>query len=176
MNISGYAAAEAADSRSCSRQEEMSNKEIIASLRPGSSELYSIMDTGYTQHNPEYVRFGEINGIHGRQVVEVMDKYHIGMTGKRLAPLLPGQPPPILSYRLIAECDLVVQVNEIWHPYPQAPGKYYASYFFNMWRLTDGKLEEHWDPDDMPSPLPDYLKVPVGYLRFGGTSNTLPAH
>jgi predicted SnoaL-like aldol condensation-catalyzing enzyme len=30
-------------------------------------------------------------------------------------------------------------------PDPRDPGKTYRSYWFDMWRVEDGKLAEHWD-------------------------------
>jgi hypothetical protein len=147
--------------RGCSRGEEAGNKLIVSSLKPGSDAFHELMAADYVQHNPEYVRFAELNGVSGREAVELLDKYRLGATGRRLGrgPPAPGQPRDDFSYKVLADCDFVVAVGEHWHPDPDRPGKFHATYFFNMWRMKDGKLAEHWDPDDLPDPLPDYLKV-----------------
>lgn len=46
---------------------------------------------------------------------------------------------------VVAEGDLVVVgiVRELTDP--RAPGKTYTTTWFDMWRIKDGKADEHWD-------------------------------
>ena len=46
---------------------------------------------------------------------------------------------------VVAEGDLVVVgvVREL--PNPKEPGKTYTTTWFDMWRIKDGKADEHWD-------------------------------
>jgi predicted SnoaL-like aldol condensation-catalyzing enzyme len=62
----------------------------------------------------------------------------------------PGPIPDRKSWRtkivsVVAENDLVVVgvVREL--PDPRAPGKTYTTTWFDMWRIRDGKADEHWD-------------------------------
>ena len=62
----------------------------------------------------------------------------------------PGPIPDAKSWRtkivsVVAEGDLVVVgiVREL--PDPRAPGKTYTTTWFDMWRIKDGKADEHWD-------------------------------
>lgn len=163
-------AGDSSDSSRCSRQEEAANKALLFQFKPGSTALYESMAPDYYQHNPEYLRFGELNGVSGRKTVELMDKLRLGLTGRRSAPPVPGQPPTNFTYRILAECDFALQVVQSWHPDPLSPGKFYATYMFNLWRMKNGKLLEHWDPDGMPDPVPEYLKVPMKDLNQRGSA------
>jgi predicted SnoaL-like aldol condensation-catalyzing enzyme len=53
---------------------------------------------------------------------------------------------------VVAEGDLVVVsfVREFDHP--TQPGKKYTTTWFDMWRIRDGKADEHWDPATIAAP------------------------
>lgn len=53
----------------------------------------------------------------------------------------PAPEPPVF----VAEGDKVVMMLARDLPDPEDPGKTYRSYWFDMWRIEDGKLAEHWD-------------------------------
>ena len=53
----------------------------------------------------------------------------------------PAPEPPVF----VAEGDKVVMMLARDLPDPDDPGKTYRSYWFDMWRIEDGKLAEHWD-------------------------------
>jgi predicted SnoaL-like aldol condensation-catalyzing enzyme len=44
-----------------------------------------------------------------------------------------------------AEGDLVIVALVRDYPDPRTPGKMYTSTWFDMWRIKDGKADEHWD-------------------------------
>lgn len=46
---------------------------------------------------------------------------------------------------MVAEGDLVVLVTMREHPHPARPGRTYTTTWFDMFRVADGKLVEHWD-------------------------------
>ena len=52
---------------------------------------------------------------------------------------------PVGEPMLVAEGNRVVMVLARDVPHPTEPGKTYRSYWFDMWRIEDGKLAEHWD-------------------------------
>lgn len=155
------------NSQACSPAQVEANKKLALTIGPNSDDL---LDPSYIQHNPQYFRFGELNGVNGRDAVMLFEQRGLdrrSMEGKMQ--LQPGQPPHNFFYKVIAECDMVVLVSQHWHPYPDNPQAFYATYFFNMWRIKEGKLMEHWDPVDMPMPMPDYLKYPLKDLNPDGT-------
>ncbi|MDN5923900.1 MAG: nuclear transport factor 2 family protein [Xanthomonadales bacterium] len=62
------------------------------------------------------------------------------------------QPKPIAStiqaklISIVAERDMVVLSFANQHADPKHPGKTYTSTWFDMFRIADGKIAEHWDP------------------------------
>jgi predicted SnoaL-like aldol condensation-catalyzing enzyme len=58
---------------------------------------------------------------------------------------------------MVAEGDLVVQVLALSHPHPLRAGATYTTTWFDMFRITDGKIVEHWDGAVRPgTPAPSY--------------------
>lgn len=103
------------------------------------------MSDRYIQHNP--------NLNSGREHVA-------GMLSKLVKP----QPiPEKLRGRIVAvtaEKDLVVVATAIRVADPTTPGESYTTTQFDMWRIKDGKADEHWDsallgpPLDLDAPPP----------------------
>lgn len=53
---------------------------------------------------------------------------------------------------VLAQDDLVVVAFAREHPDPRTSGKTYTTTWFDMWRIKDGKADEHWDPATIPPP------------------------
>jgi predicted SnoaL-like aldol condensation-catalyzing enzyme len=53
-----------------------------------------------------------------------------------------------------AEGDRVVVALVREYPDPRAAGKTYTSTWFDMWRIKDGKADEHWDGATIAPPTP----------------------
>ena len=51
-----------------------------------------------------------------------------------------------------AEGDLVVVALVRDYADPRTPGKMYTSTWFDMWRIKDGKADEHWDGATISAP------------------------
>ncbi|WP_018609150.1 nuclear transport factor 2 family protein [Uliginosibacterium gangwonense] len=87
----------------------------------------------YIQHNP--------NAASGRAGVV---HYFVDVLKVKPSPIPAKITTPIVA--VLAEGDLVVVV------YPQVvkneadPSKSYSTTWFDMWRIKDGKADEHWDP------------------------------
>lgn len=47
---------------------------------------------------------------------------------------------------MLADGDLVTMVFVREYPEPQDPTKKYTTTWFDMFRIVDGKIAEHWDP------------------------------
>jgi len=88
------------------------------------------MTEGYIQHNP--------NVATGRMAfVEFFSKI------KKPQPILEKVAAPIVS--ITAEGDLVTITFVKDYPDPKDPTKTYTSSWFDMFRIENGKLAEHWD-------------------------------
>ena len=152
--------------KQCSQAEEDKNRDIVAAIKPMSAYFHSIIADDYIQHGPEYAVFAEINKVSNKDAVKMIEENKLGRTGSRFGPRLPGQPDDDFSYKIVADCDIVIAVSKHWHPFPNDKTRFYPAYYFNMWRLENGKLAEHWDPDDLSSPVPDFLTTPLHELNL----------
>ncbi len=121
------------------------------------------MDKDYVQHNPEFKRFGEINHLHGREEFKALMPMMMSADG-------PFAPPPADApkgnplYKVMADCDMIVVLQQRYLPDPQYKGKYYEAFWFDAWRVKDGKLMEHWDAAEIPAKLPEFLLKPLSEL------------
>ena len=85
----------------------------------------------YIQHNP--------NGSSGRDGI----MRFFTRTRERLATC--GElTQPVVA--VLADDDYVTVVMPREYPHPQRQGETYTSTWFYLWRIVDGKLDEHWAP------------------------------
>lgn len=84
----------------------------------------------YIQHHP-----GVASGR------EPFIQYHIKWYQDNPVPA--GGPRPLAA--VVAKCDLVAIMHHRPRPDPDHPGRSYDSFSFDMWRIKDGKIDEHWD-------------------------------
>lgn len=93
------------------------------------------MTESYIQHNP--------NVATGRQpIVDYFTKY------VKAIPVVDTIKAPIIA--IVAEGDLVVLTFKQQYPDPKEKGKQYTSTWFDMLRVENGKIAEHWDPSTKP--------------------------
>lgn len=57
---------------------------------------------------------------------------------------------PIVA--VLATDDLVTVVLPREYPHPTKEGETYTTTWFDMWRIVDGKADEHWDPATIAAP------------------------
>jgi predicted SnoaL-like aldol condensation-catalyzing enzyme len=89
------------------------------------------MTESYIQHNP--------NVATGRQpIVDYFTKY------VKPIPVVDTIKAPLIA--IVAEGDLVVLTFKQVYPDPKEKGKQYISTWFDMLRIENGKIAEHWDP------------------------------
>lgn len=89
----------------------------------------------YMQHNP--------NVPTGRAAfVEFFSKF------AKPKPVEPRIKAPLVA--IVAEGDLVVLSFAREYPDPKNPGARYTTTWFDMFRIENGKIAEHWDPATKP--------------------------
>lgn len=67
-------------------------------------------------------------------------------------------PPKFVKTKIVAvlaDGDYVTVVTPRAYPDPRKPGQMYYTTWFDMWRFVDGKADEHWDPQTVPTPNPN---------------------
>ena len=100
-------------------------------LQGGHAEMVEQFFTpGYIQHNP--------NVTSSR---DSLAKYITQTRPKR--EIKPTLDFPLIS--LVADGDMVVIAIVSWQDDPESPGKRYANTHFDMFRIENGKIAEHWD-------------------------------
>ena len=89
------------------------------------------MAEGYIQHNPRVPT--------GRQAfIDFFTKV------RKPTPIEPKVKAPLVA--MTADGDLVTMVFVREYPEPSDPSKKYTTTWFDMFRIVDGKIAEHWDP------------------------------
>jgi predicted SnoaL-like aldol condensation-catalyzing enzyme len=97
------------------------------------------MAESYIQHNP--------NVATGRQAfVDFFSKI------RKPLPIEPRVKAPLVA--MLADGDLVVMAFAREYPDPRDPAQKYTTTWFDMFRIADGKIAEHWDPATKPVPKP----------------------
>lgn len=107
-------------------------KDLIMAGHWELAEKY--MSDRYIQHNP--------NLESGREATAMLVK--------------PEPIPEKLQGKIVAvtaENDLVVVATAMRVAHPTIPGESYTTTQFDMWRIKDGKAEEHWDSALLGPPL-----------------------
>jgi predicted SnoaL-like aldol condensation-catalyzing enzyme len=56
---------------------------------------------------------------------------------------------------VLADGDLVMVATPREFPDPRDPSKKYSTTWFDMWRIKDGKADEHWDGATIAAPNPN---------------------
>jgi predicted SnoaL-like aldol condensation-catalyzing enzyme len=102
----------------------------------------AIIQGGHTELAPEYFTAGYIQ--HNPNVATGRDAMVAYMKGTRpVRPIEPKITFPVIS--ILAEGDLVMVASVSYAPDPAAPGRKYAGTHFDMFRIENGKIAEHWD-------------------------------
>ncbi|TCR26171.1 nuclear transport factor 2 family protein [Streptomyces sp. BK205] len=96
-----------------------------------SEQARQYLSESYVQHNP--------NIDSGADAIIEWTKTDQAREARES--MRPAPEPPVF----VTEGDKVVMMLARDLPDPDDPGKTYRSYWFDMWRIEDGKLAEHWD-------------------------------
>lgn len=105
------------------------------------SDAPKYLTSRYIQHNPNVA-----SGL------EPVMRFFSGMTPRPL-PDRKNWRTKVVS--VVAEGDLVVVATAREIPHPTQKGKMYTTTWFDMWRIQDGKADEHWDGATiLPPPAP----------------------
>ena len=125
--------------------QEAKNKKLVLDMwqavivEASPEAVLKYISPDYKQHNPIIAPGRE--GLY--KAVEKLQE-EISKTGK-----------PHTTKKLLhafADGDLVALTWEDAVPDPQNPGKTYVTAAFDMFRLKDGKIVEHWDAVRKPNP------------------------
>ena len=94
----------------------------------------------YLQHNP--------NAASGVKAVQGF------FAGRPVKPIPDKNSWTTQVVSVVAEGDLVTVAIARSFPDPRDPTKTYTTTWFDMWRIMDGKADEHWDYGTIAAPAP----------------------
>jgi len=95
------------------------------------------LDTAEKYFTPEYIQHNP-NAASGRDAVVQFFK--------ALFPNPEKNPPKMQIVKLVAEGDMVIVAFPREYKDPKDPSKTYTTTWFDMYRIANGKIAEHWDP------------------------------
>jgi len=102
-------------------------REIVDAGHAELADRY--VDASFVEHDP--------NGASG------LEGFKARFSSPRDAPVEPSIRAPVVA--IVAEGDLVAVVTMREHPHPSRAGRTYTTTWFDMFRVVDGRLVEHWD-------------------------------
>jgi predicted SnoaL-like aldol condensation-catalyzing enzyme len=105
---------------------------IVEAGRQDMADVF--VDTAYIEHSPL--------GGSGRDALKAW------LRGNEDRGLEPTFRMPLVA--VVAEGDLVVFVGMLEHEHPTRAGDTYTSTWFEMYRIADGRIVEHWDSSSRP--------------------------
>jgi predicted SnoaL-like aldol condensation-catalyzing enzyme len=122
------------------------NKQVVLHI------VRDLLEAGHWNDAPKYLTKEYIQ--HNPNIASGLDPVMKFFAGR------PSQPIPGKNnwrtkvVAVVAEGDLVsvAFVREL--PDPRTPGKTYTTTWFDMWRIKDGKADEHWDYGTIAPPAP----------------------
>jgi len=135
-------------------QLEANKKVAMAFFRTQGADRVALADPSYKQHNPVFMKRAAENKVSDYEEFKAAFLAQPGAgrgpgqgTGQAGGAMPPrGNPLEIVT----AECDIVTVVHKIYRPDPTAEGKFYEFFTFDTFRVTNGKLTEHWDGSMIP--------------------------
>jgi predicted SnoaL-like aldol condensation-catalyzing enzyme len=141
------------------KQLEANKKVASEFFRDGITpeERYALLDDGYIQHNPVFKKFADDNKLSYKEgFLKELNAFRAagGFPG---APPTTGPQPPKGNnlFMVLAEKDLVFIMRQQFRQDPTAaPGTFYESFVWDVFRVKNGKLAEHWDGAQLMPPAP----------------------
>ncbi len=108
-----------------------------------------VFEAGQVEYAPMYMAKDYIQ--HNPNVADGHDAFIAFLTGfVKPQPVQPKVRLPLVA--IVADGDYVTLVSVRTLPDPRQPGRSYTTTWFDMFRLQNGRIQEHWDPDTVPAP------------------------
>ena len=121
------------------------NKQVVLHI------VRDLLEANHWADAPKYLTKEYIQ--HNPQVASGLDPVMKFFGSQTPAPIPDRKSWKTKVVSVTAEGDLVVVAKAIEHPDPRTPGKTYTTTWFDMWRIKDGKANEHWDNATLSAPV-----------------------
>jgi predicted SnoaL-like aldol condensation-catalyzing enzyme len=128
------------------------DKKLNANKQAVMHIMRDLLEAGHWDDAPKYLtdRYIQHNPNVASGLKPVMS-YFAGRPGKPI-PDKNSWTTQVVS--VVAEGDMVVVARASSLPDPRDASKTYTSTWFDMWRMKDGKADEHWDYGTIAAPAP----------------------
>jgi predicted SnoaL-like aldol condensation-catalyzing enzyme len=113
------------------------NKQVVLHI------VRDLLQAGHWNEAPKYLTQRYIQ--HNPNVASGRDPVMKFFAGSPMRPIPDRNNWTMKVVSVVAEGDLVVVATVRELPHPSDPGKTYTTTWFDMWRIKDGKADEHWD-------------------------------
>ena len=120
------------------------NKKVLLDFFHLGSDLNArtqMLADDYQQHNPRFLKMDEVTGLKGKPAWAAAIRGAQGHA-RLTDPNFSLRSTPVA---IVAEGEYVVAIYKATLPDPDDPSKTYEAFNFEMVRVKDGKLAEHWD-------------------------------
>jgi predicted SnoaL-like aldol condensation-catalyzing enzyme len=132
-------------------QLEANKKVAMEFFRTRGADRVALADPSYKQHNPEFKRRAAENKVSDYEEFKTAFLSQPQGQGAGPAPGAGPMPQRGNPFEIVtAECDIVTIVHKMYRPDPTMEGKLYEFFTFDVFRVKDGKLTEHWDGSAIP--------------------------
>src|SRR4051794_25841135 len=122
------------------------NKQVVLHI------VRDLLQAGRWDEAPKYLTERYIQ--HNPLVPSGLDAVTKAFSGMPRRPIPTGNNWPMKVVSVVAEGDLVVVAVVRELPHPTKKGETYTTTWFDMWRVKDGKADEHWDGATLSAPRP----------------------
>jgi predicted SnoaL-like aldol condensation-catalyzing enzyme len=102
-----------------------------------------LLEAGHWEDAPKYLTKEYIQ--HNPNVASGLDPVLKFFAGRPSRPIPDRNHWATKVVSVTAEGDLVTVATVREYDDPRTPGKKYTTTWFDMWRIKDGKADEHWD-------------------------------
>ena len=109
-----------------------------------------LLEAGHWDDAPKYLSQRYIQ--HNPNVASGLDPVLAFFKGRPSKPIPDKNSWTTKVVSVVAEGDLVTVAIVRTLPDPREQGKMYTSTWFDMWRIKDGKADEHWDYGTIAAP------------------------
>jgi predicted SnoaL-like aldol condensation-catalyzing enzyme len=142
-----------------SAQLEANRKVAMEFWRVTGEARVALAAPTYKQHNPQSVKRAQENKVSDYEQFrsDFLPGGFFDRAAARGAGSAGPQPPASNPVEIVtAECDIVTMIRKSYRQDPTAaPGTFYEVFSFDTFRVTNGKLTEHWDGNVInPPPVP----------------------
>jgi predicted SnoaL-like aldol condensation-catalyzing enzyme len=120
------------------------NKQVVLHI------MRDLLEAGHWDDAPKYLTREYIQ--HNPNVASGLEPVMKFFSGRPSRPIPDRRSWQTHVVAVTAEADRVVVAIVRQLPDPREPGKMYTTTWFDMWRMKDGKADEHWDYGTIAAP------------------------